>query len=73
MKPIAVIDAYRHGNSAKGNLILNGFSASHYSISTNYIDRKITSESDYIKTLKLPEPQDTKYPLEKLEKNTKKQ
>ena len=73
MKPIAVIDAYRHGNSAMGNLILNGFfSASHYSISTNYIDRKITSESDYIKTLKLPEPQDTKYPLEKIRKKTQK-
>ncbi len=65
MKPIAVIDAYRHGNGSMGNLILNGmFSASHYSISGHFIERKITNEKEYLSTLGILEPQDPTYPLE---------
>ena len=65
MKPIAVIDAYRHGNGSMGNLILNGmFSASHYSISGHFIERKITNEAEYLSTLGILEPQDPTYPLE---------
>ena len=65
MKPIAVIDAYRHGNGSMGNLILNGmFSASHYSISGHFIERKITNEKEYLSTLGISEPQDPTYPLE---------
>ena len=65
MKPIAVIDAYRHGNGSMGNLILNGmFSASHYSISGHFIERKITNEKEYLITLGILEPQDPTYPLE---------
>ena len=65
MKPIAVIDAYRHGNGSMGNLILNGmFSASHYSISGHFIERKITNEAEYLSALGILEPQDPTYPLE---------
>ena len=65
MKPIAVIDAYRHGNGSMGNLILNGmFSASHYSISGHFIERKIINEAEYLSTLGILEPQDPTYPLE---------
>ena len=48
-----------------GNLILNGmFSASHYSISGHFIERKITNEAEYLSTLGILEPQDPTYPLE---------
>ena len=41
MKPIAVIDAYQYGSVSQGHLILNGiFTASHFSISSKFIERK---------------------------------
>ena len=65
-KPIAVIDAYQYGSASQGHLILNGiFTASHFSISSQVIERKAGNENDYLRTLNLPRSKNHKYPLER--------
>ena len=65
-KPIAVIDAYQYGSASQGHLILNGiFTASHFSNSSKFIERKSGNEKDYFQALNLPQPKNPKYPLER--------
>ncbi len=65
-KPISVIDAYQHGSANQGHLILNGFfTASHYSISTNLIERDLKEETSYIETLELLSSSNSEFPLAK--------
>ena len=65
-KPIAVIDAYKYGSASKGHLILNGiFTASHFSNSSKFIERKAGNENDYLQTLNLSRSKNHKYPLER--------
>ena len=65
-KPIAVIDAYQYGSASKGHLILNGiFTASHFSNSSKFIERKAGVEKEYFQTLNLPKPKNPTYPLER--------
>ena len=66
MKPIAVIDAYQYGSASQGHLILNGiFTASHFSISSKFIERTKGDEKTFLKILKLPLSKNPKYPLER--------
>ena len=66
MKPIAVIDAYQYGSASQGHLILNGiFTASHYSISSRFIERAKGDEKTFLKILKLPLSKNPNYPLER--------
>jgi len=54
-KPIAVVDAYQYGSASQGHLILNGiFTASHFSISSKFIERAAGEEKLYLDTLNLP-------------------
>ena len=65
-KPIAVIDAYQYGSASQGHLILNGiFTASHFSISSKFIERTAGEEKLYLDTLNLPVSTNPDYPLEK--------
>ena len=65
-KPIAVIDAYQYGSSSQGHLILNGvFTASHFSISSKFIERPIGNEKSYLDILNLPLSKKLEYPLER--------
>jgi Arylsulfatase A and related enzymes len=67
MKPIAVIDAYQYGSANQGHLILNGiFTASHFSISSRFIERKKGDEKKYIEMLELPLSKNPHYPLERI-------
>jgi phosphoglycerol transferase MdoB-like AlkP superfamily enzyme len=66
LKPITVIDAYQYGSTNQGHLILNGFfTASHYSISTNFIVRDLKEEASYIETLELFSSNNSEFPLVK--------
>ena len=66
-KPIDVIDAYQYGNGNMGNLILNGiFSASHYSVSVQFIKRETEDETVYLETLGIEPTSNSDYPLERL-------
>ena len=52
MKPIAVIDAYQYGSASQGHLILNGiFTASHFSISSRFIERTKGDEKKFLEIL----------------------
>jgi len=54
MKPLAIINAYESGNSALGNLTLNGvFSASHSTLLSEPVDRKNYSEAELVQMLDL--------------------
>ena len=65
-KPIAVIDAYQYGSASQGHLILNGiFTASHFSISSKFIERTAGEEKLYLDTLDLPVSTTPDYPLER--------
>ena len=65
-KPIAVIDAYQYGSASQGHLILNGiFTASHFSISSKFIERTAGEEKLYLDTLNLPVSTNPDYPLER--------
>ena len=65
-KPIAVIDAYQYGSASQGHLILNGiFTASHFSISSKFIERTAGEEKLYLDTLGLPVSTTPDYPLER--------
>jgi len=65
-KPIAVIDAYQYGSASQGHLILNGiFTASHFSISSKFIERTAGEEKLYLDTLNLPVSTTPDYPLER--------
>jgi len=65
-KPIAVIDAYQYGSVSQGHLILNGiFTASHFSISSKFIERTAGEEKLYLDTLDLPVSTTPDYPLER--------
>ena len=65
-KPIAVIDAYQYGSASQGHLILNGiFTASHFSISTKFIERPVGDEKSYLDILNLPLSKKSEYPLER--------
>ena len=65
-KPIAVIDAYQYGSASQGHLILNGiFTASHFSISSKFIERTAGEEKLYLDTLDLPVSTTPNYPLER--------
>ena len=65
-KPIAVIDAYQYGSASHGHLILNGiFTASHFSISSKFIERTAGEEKLYLDTLNLPVSTNPDYPLER--------
>ena len=65
-KPIAVIDAYQYGSASQGHLILNGiFTASHFSISSKFIERTAGEEKLYLDTLNLPVSKNPDYPLER--------
>ena len=65
-KPIAVIDAYQYGSASQGHLILNGiFTASHFSISSKFIERATGEEKLYLDTLNLPVSTNPDYPLER--------
>ena len=65
-KPIAVIDAYQYGSASQGHLILNGiFTASHFSISSKFIERTAGEEKLYLDTLDLPVSTNPDYPLER--------
>jgi N utilization substance protein B len=67
MKPIAVIDAYQYGSASQGHLILNGiFTASHFSISSRFIERTKGDEKTFLKILKLPLSKNPNYPLERI-------
>jgi Phosphoglycerol transferase and related proteins, alkaline phosphatase superfamily len=67
MKPIAVIDAYQYGSASQGHLILNGiFTASHFSISSRFIERTKGDEKTFQKILNLPVSKNTNYPLERI-------
>ena len=71
MKPIAVIDAYQHGSASQGHLILNGvFTASHFSISSKFIERTEGDEKKFLKILNLPVSNNHKYPLERTNKQS---
>jgi len=66
-KPIAVIDAYQYGSASQGHLILNGiFTASHFSISSKFIERTAGEEKLYLDTLDLPVSTTPDYPLERI-------
>jgi len=66
-KPIAVIDAYQYGSASQGHLILNGiFTASHFSISSKFIERQAGEEKLYLETLNLPVSNTPDYPLERI-------
>jgi len=65
-KPIAVIDAYQYGSASQGHLILNGiYTASHFSISSKFIERTAGEEKLYLDTLNLPVSTNPDYPLER--------
>lgn len=65
-KPIAVIDAYQYGSASQGHLILNGiFTASHFSISSKFIERTAGEEKLYLDTLNLTVSTNPDYPLER--------
>ena len=65
-KPIAVVDAYQYGSASQGHLILNGiFTASHFSISSKFIERTAGEEKLYLDTLNLPVSTNPDYPLER--------
>jgi len=67
MKPIAVIDAYQYASASQGHLILNGvFTASHFSISSRFIERTKGDEKTFIEILNLPLSKNPKYPLERI-------
>ena len=67
MKPIAVIDAYQYGSASQGNLILNGiFTASHFSISSRFIERTKGDEKTFLEILNLPLSKNPNYPLERI-------
>ncbi len=67
MKPIAVIDAYQFGSASQGHLILNGvFTASHFSISSSYIEREKGDENAFLEILNLPLSKKPNYPLERI-------
>ena len=67
MKPIAVIDAYQYGSASQGHLILNGvFTASHFSISSSYIERAKGEENEFLEILNLPLSKKPNYPLERI-------
>ena len=67
MKPIAVIDAYQYGSASQGHLILNGvFTASHFSISSSYIERAKGDENAFLEILNLPLSKKPNYPLERI-------
>ncbi|MCS5553668.1 MAG: sulfatase-like hydrolase/transferase, partial [SAR324 cluster bacterium] len=66
MKPIAVIDAYQYGSASQGHLILNGiFTASHFSISSRFIERTKGDEKTFLEILNLPLSKNPNYPLER--------
>ena len=65
MKPLSVIDAYQHGNSAMGNLALNGiFTASKYSMTSEWIPREEQQSEKYTTILGFNTPVDHAFPLE---------
>ena len=67
MKPIAVIDAYQYGSASQGHLILNGiFTASHFSVSSRFIERTKGNEKTFKKILNLPLSKNPDYPLERI-------
>jgi len=67
MKPIAVIDAYQYGSASQGHLVLNGiFTASHFSVSSNFIERDKGDEKKFQEILDLPLSKNPKYPLERI-------
>ena len=67
MKPIAVIDAYQYGSASQGHLILNGvFTASHFSISSSYIERAKGDENEFLEILNLPLSKKPNYPIERI-------
>ncbi len=71
MKPIAVIDAYQYGSASQGHLILNGiFTASQFSISSRFIERKKGDEKTFLEILKLPLSKNASYPLERINKQS---
>ena len=66
MKPIAVIDAYQYGSASQGHLILNGvFTASHFSISSSFIERPKGDENEFLEILNLPLSKKPNYPLDR--------
>jgi len=67
MKPLSVVDAYQHGNSAMGNLALNGvFTATRYSMTSQFIPREAQPVEQYAKVLGLRNPANPEYPLERI-------
>ena len=66
MKPIAIIDAYQYGSTSLGHLTLNGFfTASHYSFTSNFIERPKIDETFALNIINLPQTHNLQYPLEK--------
>ena len=66
MKPIAIIDAYQYGSTSLGHLTLNGFfTASHYSFTSNFIERPKIDETIALNIINLPQTHNLQYPLEK--------
>ena len=65
MKPLSVVDAYQHGNSAMGNLALNGlFTASQYSITNEWVQRKEQQSENYASVLGFNNPANPEFPFE---------
>ena len=66
MKPIVIVNAYSSGNTAQGNLTLNGvFSASHSTLNFTPVERLKVSQTEIEAALQLPSGHlQSSYPME---------